>query len=144
MNASKRNDRTDGELEAPPGELVRYLNKRIRELEATSASASCDFVCECADDHCFEVVMMKAAEFDAVIAKPGRYLVANGHQRPNGEGLVQQHDRREGPRLTQHVAVSPVEPTPVRLVGGVVVRGVFYVLVAVVAFLVVTLLTARP
>jgi hypothetical protein len=37
-----------------------------------------------------------------------------------------------------------VEPTPVRLVGGVVVRGVFYVLVAVVAFLVVTLLTARP
>jgi ABC-type bacteriocin/lantibiotic exporter with double-glycine peptidase domain len=135
---------TDGELEAPPGELVRYLNKRIRELEATSASASCDFVCECADDHCFEVVMMKAAEFDAVIAKPGRYLVANGHQRPNVEGLVQQHDRREGPRLTQHVAVSPVEPTPVRLVGGVVVRGVVYVLVAVVAFLVITFLTARP
>jgi hypothetical protein len=135
---------SDGELEAPPGELFRYLNKRIRELEATSASASCDFVCECADDHCFEAVMMKAAEFDAVIAIPGRYLVASGHQRPNVEGLVEQHDRREGPRLTQDVAVSPVEPTPVRLVGGVVVRGAVYVLVAVAAFLVITFLTARP
>jgi predicted benzoate:H+ symporter BenE len=51
---------------------------------------------------------------------------------------------REAMRLTQHVAVSPAERTPVRRVGGVVVRGVVYVLVGVVAFLVITFLTARP
>jgi hypothetical protein len=50
---------------------------------------------------------------------------------------------REALRLTQHVAVSLVERTPMRRVGGVVARGVVYVLVAVVAFLVITLLTAR-
>ena len=51
---------------------------------------------------------------------------------------------REAVRLKQHVAVSPPERTPVRRVGGVVVRGVVYVLVAVLAFLVITFLTARP
>jgi type VI protein secretion system component VasF len=51
---------------------------------------------------------------------------------------------REAMRLTQRVAVSRAERTPVRRVGGVMVRGVVYVLVAVVAFLVITFLTARP
>jgi hypothetical protein len=50
---------------------------------------------------------------------------------------------REAIRLTQPVAVTPAERTPIRRVGGVVVRGVVYVLVAVVAFLVVTFLSAR-
>lgn len=50
---------------------------------------------------------------------------------------------REAMRLTQHVAVSPAERMPVRRFGGVVVRGVVYVLVAVVAFFVITFLTAR-
>jgi hypothetical protein len=51
---------------------------------------------------------------------------------------------REAMRLTQHVVLSPAERTPIRRVGGVVARGVVYVLVAVVAFLVVTFLSARP
>jgi hypothetical protein len=51
---------------------------------------------------------------------------------------------REAMRLTQHVAVSPAERKPIRRAGGAVVRGVVYVLVAVVAFVVITFLTARP
>ena len=51
---------------------------------------------------------------------------------------------REAMRLTQRFAASPAARKPVRRVGGVAVRGVVYVLVAVVAFLVVTFLTARP
>jgi hypothetical protein len=51
---------------------------------------------------------------------------------------------RDAMRLTQHLAVSAAERTPVRRLGGVLLRGVVYVLVAVVAFLVITFLTARP
>jgi hypothetical protein len=51
---------------------------------------------------------------------------------------------REALRLTQQVAVSPAERKPMLRVGGVVVRGVVYVLVAVVAFPMITFLTARP
>jgi ATP-binding cassette, subfamily B, bacterial len=83
----------DEEFRAPPGELFHSLNERIRELAPTSASASYDFVCECADDHCFEVVPMMAAEFDAVSAKAGRYLVARGHERPGAEEVVERHGR---------------------------------------------------
>jgi hypothetical protein len=69
------------------------LNERIRELAPSSASASYDFVCECADDHCFEVVPMMVAEFDAVSAKAGRYVVARGHERPRAEDVVERHER---------------------------------------------------
>jgi hypothetical protein len=50
---------------------------------------------------------------------------------------------REAMRLTQHVSVSPAERKPIRRAGGALVRGVVYVLVAVVAFVVITFLTAR-
>jgi ABC-type multidrug transport system ATPase subunit len=91
--ASGKEMHASAESKALAGELFRFTNERIRELEASSTSASGDFVCECADGHCFEVVTMKAAEFDAVTAKPGRYLVARGHERPGVEEVVAQHER---------------------------------------------------
>jgi hypothetical protein len=69
------------------------VNERIRELEAPSASGSYDLVCECADDHCFEVVTMMAAEFDAVSGKSGWYLVACDHERRGVEEVVERHER---------------------------------------------------
>src|SRR5215204_565641 len=81
----------EGEVEAFHDDLFRSMNERIRELEASSPSGSCDFVCECADGHCFEVVTMKAAEFDAVTAKLGWHLIARGHERPVGEEVVERH-----------------------------------------------------
>jgi ABC-type bacteriocin/lantibiotic exporter with double-glycine peptidase domain len=91
--ASREKLRAEADVEAFHDDLSRSINERIRELEASSASESCDFVCECADGHCFEVVTMKRAEFDAVTATPGRHLVARGHERPVGEEVVERHDR---------------------------------------------------
>jgi hypothetical protein len=51
---------------------------------------------------------------------------------------------REAVRLKQHVAVSPPERTPVRRVGGVVVRGVVYVFGRCTGVPRDHLLTARP
>jgi hypothetical protein len=60
-----------------------------------------------------------------------QFLVING-----GRG-------RDAIRLTQDGSVSGVEPAAVRRVGGVFVRGLVYVLIAMTAFAVVTLVTAR-
>jgi hypothetical protein len=49
---------------------------------------------------------------------------------------------RDAIRLTQDGAVSG-EPAVVRRVGGMFIRGLVYVLIAVAAFVVVTLVTAR-
>src|SRR4029450_11530959 len=91
--ASGKEMHASAESKALAGELFRFTNERIRELEASSTSASGDFVCECADGHCFEGVTMKAAEVDAVTAKAGRYRVARG-QGPRGvEDVRAQHER---------------------------------------------------
>jgi hypothetical protein len=50
---------------------------------------------------------------------------------------------RDAIRLTQDGSVSAVEPAVVRRVVGMLVRGLVYVLIAVAAFVVVTLVTAR-
>jgi ATP-binding cassette subfamily B protein len=91
--ASGEEPHADDEFKALPGEMFRSVNELIKELEASRASASYDFVCECADDRCFEVVTMKAAEFDEVTAKSGRYVVAGGHERRGAEEVVERHER---------------------------------------------------
>jgi hypothetical protein len=50
---------------------------------------------------------------------------------------------RNAIRLTQADAVSVRERAPVRKVGGIAVRGLFYLLIALASFLVVTFVTAR-
>jgi len=50
---------------------------------------------------------------------------------------------RDAIRLTQDGSVSGVEPAVVRRVGGMFVRVLIYVLIALSAFVVVTLITAR-
>jgi hypothetical protein len=50
---------------------------------------------------------------------------------------------RHAVRLIQEGSVSAVEQATVRRVGGMVVRGLFYVLLALVTFVVVTFVTSR-
>jgi hypothetical protein len=50
---------------------------------------------------------------------------------------------RDAIRLAQEDSASEVEPAVVRRVGGMFVRGLVYVLIAIAAFVVVTLVTAR-
>jgi hypothetical protein len=50
---------------------------------------------------------------------------------------------REVIRLTQAAPMSAVAPGPVQKVGGLLVRGLLYVLIALAAFVVVTFVTSR-
>jgi hypothetical protein len=111
------------------------------ELHRDTASATCDFCgAPRANRERQRLVWDSGRDGELVLAE----LCARCARRADELVALFGGRGREAMRLSQHVAASPVEPTPVRRVGGVVGRGVVYVLVAVVAFLVVTFLGARP
>ena len=74
--------------------LFREVNERLRELgEAFSlVSDGGDFVCECASSSCTEHVRMPLYAYEEVRAEPTRFFVIRGHQVPDYERIVDEHD----------------------------------------------------
>ena len=58
----------------------RAVNRSIRELSDWSCWML-DFVCECPDESCWQVVRLSAGDFDAICAASGCFLVLAGHER---------------------------------------------------------------
>jgi hypothetical protein len=46
------------------------------------------FICECADDDCLGTVNVLPSEWEAVASKPNHYLMEVGHQRIEGQEVV--------------------------------------------------------
>ena len=75
--------------------LFRHVNERILEVgerfgdDATVA----DFVCECGDASCAELVALTAAEYEAVRTSPDRFFVVPGHDIADVEDVVERHAR---------------------------------------------------
>jgi hypothetical protein len=44
------------------------------------------FICECGDDNCVELVDLSIADYDAIRAESGRFVVLLGHASPNRNG----------------------------------------------------------
>jgi hypothetical protein len=49
---------------------------------------SVPFLCECADDDCIGEVSITLAEWESVAARPNHYVMLAGHQRSEGEQIV--------------------------------------------------------
>jgi hypothetical protein len=70
----------------PTRDLLRAVNEQVRAFAADiDGSAEIDFVCECPNRECFQVVRMTHSEFERVAATPGWYVVCSRH--------VGQHER---------------------------------------------------
>jgi hypothetical protein len=74
------------------------VNERIEGLNSDFSLItpdSGDWVCECANEHCVDVVQMSVAEYEAVRAKPNRFVVMpdDGHVWPDVEHVVKRTDR---------------------------------------------------
>jgi hypothetical protein len=75
--------------------LFREVNERIEELNerfATMLPIS-DWICECADETCFQTVSLTVAEYEAIRAHPARFPVLPGHARPDVETVVEVNER---------------------------------------------------
>lgn len=72
--------------------LCRSVNDRIREVEGMRFGEY-EFVCECEDDACTQVMRMRAGEFEDVRAKPRQFAVLPGHEQPLFETVLYRTDR---------------------------------------------------
>ena len=67
---------------APPSHLFREVNDRIRELAAPFRSdRTGDFICECDDPSCLEIVSLTLAEYDGIRGRQHAPLLARHHRR---------------------------------------------------------------
>ncbi|MDQ3777723.1 MAG: hypothetical protein M3310_02480 [Actinomycetota bacterium] len=74
--------------------VFREVNERLRELgEGFSlVSEVAEFVCECAETTCTERIRMSLQEYEEVRADGKRFLVVKGHDIPEYERVISEHD----------------------------------------------------
>jgi hypothetical protein len=65
-------------------------NQRLHDvLEGQlSESRQVAFICECADDRCFERVELALGQWQAVADRRDQYLIVAGHPRVQGEQVI--------------------------------------------------------
>jgi hypothetical protein len=77
--------------------LYREVNERVKEMnEAFDAFLPVgEWICECANDECFETIAMTHEEYEAVRVGGTRFFVKpeDGHVVPEAETVVERHER---------------------------------------------------
>ena len=71
--------------------LFREVNERIEEL-APSASFV-EFICECANEECSELISLTREEYERIRGGPNRFFVIAGHDLRAVEEIVETTDR---------------------------------------------------
>jgi hypothetical protein len=78
--------------------LFREVNERVVELEQdglqeiVGADGLAYAVCECANAACHEEIELGMADYEAVRASPIRFFIKAGHEWPDVEHVVAEHD----------------------------------------------------
>jgi hypothetical protein len=73
-------------------DLCRSVNERIRELEGMKLRQY-DFVCECEDHACTQVMRMTANEYETLRSDSRQFAVLPGHEHPEHEKVLLRTDR---------------------------------------------------
>jgi hypothetical protein len=73
--------------------LFRNVNERIKELQSDQwGLEQVDFMCECAEESCTQVLRLPAQEYERIRSEPTHFLVLPGHKVADVEDVVQRHD----------------------------------------------------
>ncbi len=96
MSAS--DDGSDREIRAAQHQtLFREINERVKDLNEgfSFVSPVGEWVCECANDTCTELIEMTAAEYEAIRSDGARFFVATGdeHVWPDVEKVIERGER---------------------------------------------------
>jgi len=76
--------------------LYREVNERVKELnDAFDALPIGEWICECANEECFETIELTHEEYEAVRAEGTRFFVKpdDPHVLPEAENVVERHER---------------------------------------------------
>lgn len=71
--------------------LLREVNERI--VQVAHDAAHPEFLCECADTNCVEMIELSIAEYESIRSSPVRFPVKPGHNFSEFERVVEENDR---------------------------------------------------
>lgn len=80
-------EQTSGERIYNRQELLRYVNRKILELDLP-LTGECELLCECASPSCFEVLRIEPGAYEAVCFEPLEFVVLPGHEDPDADEVV--------------------------------------------------------
>lgn len=70
--------------------IFREVNERIKEL--TWSHDNAEFLCECGSEICAEPIRLLLTDYEAVRADPRRFAIVPGHDIPDVERVVEEHE----------------------------------------------------
>ena len=75
--------------------LFREVNERVQELTDTFelSTEMTDLICECAQTDCAQRIRMTASEYEAMRRVATQFAVAEGHELPDVETIVEKTNR---------------------------------------------------
>lgn len=85
---------TSGDVRLAENEaLFRVLNENIVEIASSlGGDVPYEFVCECSTTTCLERLSLTLGEYEKVRQNGSHFLVAPGHETPQVEKVVSEHD----------------------------------------------------
>jgi hypothetical protein len=73
-------------------EIEREAREEQRERAVGRDEMEVEFFCACGRADCEETLLLTLAEYEAAHAIPDRFIVARGHEHPEIERIVEEHD----------------------------------------------------
>ena len=71
--------------------LFREVNERLDDL-AVSWAKTTDYLCECSEAACVEIVELTNAEYERVRSRPTVFVVRPGHERTEIEKVIEENE----------------------------------------------------
>lgn len=71
--------------------LLREVNERLEEM--ASPEMTVEFLCECANDGCTNMISLTVEEYERVRTFPTRFAIAPGHNFAEFERIVESNER---------------------------------------------------
>ena len=73
--------------------LFRAVNERLDDLgEAVPWSKKTEYLCECSDTSCIEVIELAKEQYELARSRPTVFFVVPGHERPELEKVIEEHE----------------------------------------------------
>jgi hypothetical protein len=73
--------------------LFREVNERVAHLQANYSGPDPEWVCECADETCFEKVAVSIEDYREIRSHGDWFVIRPGHDKPDVERIVrEEHD----------------------------------------------------
>jgi hypothetical protein len=91
--------------------LFRAVNERLADWEERHKERDGElYYCECSNPDCADQLRLTEAEYESVRADPCTFLLAEGHQIPDIEEVIERHDGwnmiRKGPEVEEIVRAT--------------------------------------